>query len=54
MNTYKTVEVDIMFPARFTERVRMVINYANDEAIKIKHNRLDTEHLLLGLIREGE
>ncbi|MBD3184400.1 AAA domain-containing protein [Candidatus Poribacteria bacterium] len=43
-----------MFPARFTERARMVINYANDEAIRLNHSQVDTEHLLLGLVREGE
>ncbi len=42
-----------MVPARFTERARQIINYAHDEAIKLNHSQVDTEHLLLGLVREG-
>jgi ATP-dependent Clp protease ATP-binding subunit ClpC len=42
-----------MVPARFTERARQIINYAHEEAIKLNHSQLDTEHLLLGLVREG-
>ena len=43
-----------MFPARFTERARQLINYAHEEAIKLNHSQVDTEHLLLGLIREED
>ncbi len=43
-----------MVPARFTERARQIINYAHEEAIKLNHNQVDTEHLLLGLVREGQ
>ncbi len=39
---------------RFTERARIVINYASDEAIRLNHCEIDTEHLLIGLIREGQ
>jgi hypothetical protein len=42
-----------MVPARFTERARQIINYAHEEAIKLNHSQVDTEHLLLGLIHEG-
>jgi ATP-dependent Clp protease ATP-binding subunit ClpA len=42
-----------MVPARFTERARQIINYAHEEAIKLNHSQVDTEHLLLGLVREG-
>jgi ATP-dependent Clp protease ATP-binding subunit ClpC len=42
-----------MVPARFTERARQIINYAHDEAMKLNHSQVDTEHLLLGLVREG-
>jgi ATP-dependent Clp protease ATP-binding subunit ClpC len=38
---------------RFTERARKVIILARDEASRLKHDSLDCEHLLLGLIREG-
>lgn len=41
-------------PGRFTERARTVINYANEEAIRLKHGQIDTEHLLLGLVYEGQ
>lgn len=37
---------------RFTERARLVVILAQDEARAIKHNYIGTEHLLLGLLRE--
>ena len=44
-----------MFPrGKFTERSRMVIGYANGEAKRLNSNYIDTEHLLLGLILEGQ
>ena len=43
-----------MVPARFTERAKLLINYANEEAIRLNHSQIDTEHLLLGLVREGQ
>jgi ATP-dependent Clp protease ATP-binding subunit ClpA len=39
---------------RFTERARKVILLARDEAIRLGHDFLGTEHLLLGLIRDGD
>jgi ATP-dependent Clp protease ATP-binding subunit ClpA len=39
---------------RFTERARKVLSLAQEEAQRFKHNYIGTEHLLLGLIREGE
>ncbi len=39
---------------RFTERARKVIIYAKEEARRFNHDYIGTEHLLLGLIREGE
>jgi ATP-dependent Clp protease ATP-binding subunit ClpA len=39
---------------KFTERARRVVVLAQDEAVMLHHNRIGTEHLLLGLIREGE
>ena len=39
---------------RFTERARQVVVLAQDEARALKHNYIGTEHILLGLIREGE
>ncbi|MDH5268882.1 MAG: ATP-dependent Clp protease ATP-binding subunit, partial [Candidatus Krumholzibacteria bacterium] len=39
---------------RFTDRVRKVIYYARDEANRLQHDYIGTEHLLLGIVREGE
>ncbi|QJC21258.1 ATP-dependent Clp protease ATP-binding subunit [Arcanobacterium buesumense] len=39
---------------RFTDRARRVIVLAQEEARNLKHNYLGTEHILLGLIKEGE
>ena len=39
---------------RFTERARKVIILAKDEARRFNHDYIGTEHILLGLIREGE
>ncbi|MBF0484470.1 MAG: ATP-dependent Clp protease ATP-binding subunit [Candidatus Omnitrophica bacterium] len=39
---------------RFTERARKVIVFAKEEAKRFNHDYIGTEHLLLGLIREGE
>ncbi len=38
----------------FTERARKAIEYARDEAARLKHDYIGTEHLLLGLIRLGD
>ncbi|AYD89204.1 ATP-dependent Clp protease ATP-binding subunit [Actinomyces sp. 2119] len=39
---------------RFTDRARRVVVLAQDEARALNHNYIGTEHLLLGLIHEGE
>ncbi|MCM8792719.1 MAG: ATP-dependent Clp protease ATP-binding subunit, partial [Candidatus Omnitrophica bacterium] len=39
---------------RFTERARKVIVLAKEEARRFNHDYIGTEHILLGLIREGE
>jgi ATP-dependent Clp protease ATP-binding subunit ClpC len=39
---------------RFTARARRVLMLAQEEAQRLRHNYIGTEHLLLGLIREGE
>jgi ATP-dependent Clp protease ATP-binding subunit ClpC len=39
---------------RFTERAQKVIIFSQEEAANLRHNYVGTEHLLLGLIREGE
>jgi len=39
---------------RFTERARKVVILAKEEARRFNHDYIGTEHILLGLIREGE
>ena len=39
---------------KFTERARQVLTYAQEEAQRFNHNYIGTEHLLLGLVREGD
>lgn len=39
---------------RFTDRARRVVVLAQEEAKTLRHNYIGTEHILLGLIREGE
>ena len=43
-----------MFGMFFTERAQKVISYAQEEAISLGHPATGTEHILLGLLREGE
>jgi len=38
----------------FSHRVQMVIQYSREEALRLGHDYIGSEHLLLGLIREGE
>jgi len=40
--------------ARFTDRARRVVVEGQDEARTLNHNYIGTEHILLGLIHEGE
>jgi ATP-dependent Clp protease ATP-binding subunit ClpC len=39
---------------KFTNRARRALHLAQEEAQRLQHNYIGTEHLLLGLIREGE
>ena len=39
---------------RFTDRARRVVVLAQEEARRLNHNYIGTEHILLGLIQEGE
>ena len=44
-----------MYPfERFTERAKKVLTLAQEEAERSHHSYIGTEHLLLGLLREGE
>src|SRR5258708_6215376 len=49
----RPVRSDEMFE-RFTDRARRVVVLAQDEARMLNHNYIGTEHVLLGLIHEGE
>jgi ATP-dependent Clp protease ATP-binding subunit ClpC len=40
--------------AKFSPRVRDVITYSREEALRLGHDYIGTEHLLLGIIRDGE
>ena len=40
--------------SRFSNRVREVISLSREEALRLGHDYIGTEHLLLGMIREGE
>jgi ATP-dependent Clp protease ATP-binding subunit ClpC len=39
---------------RFTDRARRVVVHAQEEARALDHNYIGTEHILLGLVHEGE
>src|SRR5919202_1914963 len=39
---------------KFTERAKKVLELAAEEARRMNHNYIGTEHVLLGLVREGE
>ena len=39
---------------KFTDRVRRVMFLAREEAARLHHDYIGTEHLLLGIVREGE
>jgi ATP-dependent Clp protease ATP-binding subunit ClpC len=43
-----------MLGYNFTERVRRVLAMAREEAVFLHHEYVGTEHILLGLVREGE
>ncbi len=39
---------------RFTERARKVLSLAEQEAVRLNHNYVGTEHMLIGLVKEGQ
>ncbi|SHF09104.1 ATP-dependent Clp protease ATP-binding subunit ClpC [Seinonella peptonophila] len=43
-----------MMFGRFTERAQKVLSLAQEEAVRLGHNNVGTEHILLGLVREEE
>ena len=40
--------------AKFSPRVRDVITYSREEALRLGHNYIGVEHFMLGILREGE
>ncbi|MFT7114324.1 MAG: ATP-dependent Clp protease ATP-binding subunit ClpC, partial [Candidatus Azotimanducaceae bacterium] len=38
----------------FSPRVKDVIGYSKEEALRLGHDHIGTEHLMLGLLREGQ
>jgi len=47
-------EEHITMEAKFSPKVKEVISYSREEALRLNHDYIGIEHLLLGLIREGE
>ncbi|MBS4210512.1 ATP-dependent protease ATP-binding subunit ClpC [Bacillus sp. FJAT-50079] len=43
-----------MMFGRFTERAQKVLALSQEEAVRLGHSNIGTEHILLGLVREGE
>jgi ATP-dependent Clp protease ATP-binding subunit ClpC len=55
LNRYFKYEPTIKYmEAKFSPRVKDVISYSREEALRLGHDYIGTEHLLLGIIREGE
>ena len=53
----KEYNFDLIFlimDAKFSPRVKDVISYSREEALRLGHDYIGVEHLLLGIIREGE
>jgi ATP-dependent Clp protease ATP-binding subunit ClpC len=40
--------------AKFSPKVKEVISYSREEALRLNHDQIGVEHLLLGLVREGD
>jgi ATP-dependent Clp protease ATP-binding subunit ClpC len=40
--------------AKFSQRIKDVLNYSREEALRLGHNTISTEHLFLGILRDGE
>src|SRR5699024_3068810 len=43
-----------MMFGKFTERAQKVLALSQEEAMRLRHKNIGTEHILLGLVREGE
>ena len=45
---------DINMEAKYSQRVKEVMQFSREEALRLGHDYIGVEHLILGLIREGE
>jgi len=50
----KSGKLEHIMEAKFSPRVKDVITYSREEALRLGHEYIGVEHLMLGLIREGE
>ena len=41
-------------PQDLTPRSKLILKFASEEAVRLGHNYIGTEHILLGIIREGD
>ena len=48
------IEKKSTMDAKFSPKVKEVISYSREEALRLGHDHIGTEHLLLGLIRDGD
>ena len=48
------MRIQHIMEAKFSPKVKEVISYSREEALRLKHDQIGVEHLVLGLIREGE
>jgi ATP-dependent Clp protease ATP-binding subunit ClpC len=51
---YKLKQRRLSMEAKFSNRVKEVISLSREEALRLGHDYIGTEHLVLGMIREGE
>ncbi|EAR12529.1 ATP-dependent Clp protease, ATP-binding subunit ClpC [Polaribacter irgensii 23-P] len=51
---FTQIDITIYMDDNFSPKVRDVIAFSKEEALRLGHEFIGTEHLLLGLIREGE
>ena len=47
-------EIDIVMDAKFSQRIKDVLSYSKEEAIRLGNTEIAPEHLFLGILREGE
>ena len=48
-----TIQIPIIMDDNFSPRVKDVITYSKEEALRLGHDFIGTEHLMLGILRDG-